>query len=101
MLSLASRQQVHLASSRRQRTRVLAADTKQNEFGHVPKIEADASAVRPAVLSDLMPDNIGLISEAPGLQNLEPLRQQRVWTPKIQVRSRSGQFAHRKCPNFG
>ena len=60
MFALARRQQVHLSSSRSQRAGVLAAHTEQNQFGDIAEVEADAAAVRAAILPNFVPNDIGL-----------------------------------------
>src|SRR5215510_8928001 len=67
MLALAGRQKIHLPTAARQRARVPAAHAKQDELGHVTEIEADAASVGAAVLAHLVPDQVGLVGEAPGL----------------------------------
>src|SRR5262245_16631744 len=65
MLALARRQQIHLPPSRRQRARVLAAHAEEKQLGHVAEIEADPAAIGAAVLAHLVPDDVGLVAEAP------------------------------------
>src|SRR5215211_8586888 len=72
MLPLACGQEVHLASAGRERARVLALHAKQNELGHVTEVKADAAAVGTAVLTHLVPDNVGFVREAPSFHHCQP-----------------------------
>src|SRR5215813_10196398 len=65
VLALARRQQVHLAAAGRERSSILAAHAEQDQLGHVAEIKADAAPIRAAVLPDLVPDDVGLVGEAP------------------------------------
>src|SRR5439155_16168369 len=69
MFALTRRQQIHLATPRRKRTRVLAAHTEQNQLCNVAEIEPDPAPVRAAILAHLVPDNIGLVDEPPSLHD--------------------------------
>src|SRR5262249_15670645 len=96
VLALARRQQIHLPPSRRQRARVLATHAEQNELGHVAEIEADPAPARPPILAPLVPDDVGLVAEAPCLHHREPVGQERVRAPQIEVRSRRGELVDRQ-----
>src|SRR5262245_4321138 len=96
VLALARRQQIHLPPSRRQRARVLATHAEQNELGHVAEIEADPAPVGAAILAHLVPDDVGLVAEAPCLHHREPVGQERVRAPQIEVRSRRGELVDRQ-----
>src|SRR5262245_35379345 len=95
MLPLARRQQIHLPPPRRQRARVLAAHAEQNQLRYVAEIEADTAAVRAAVLAHLVPDDVGLVAETPGLHHREALGQERVRAPQIKVRGRRRELPDR------
>lgn len=64
MLAFARLDHVYLTAAGRQRSRVFAANAKEDEFGHVAEIEADAAAILP----DFMPDDIGFVGELYGSQ---------------------------------
>src|SRR5262245_35908433 len=85
MLALARRQQIHLPPSRRQRARVLAAYAEQQELSHIAEIEADPAAIGATVLAHLVPNDVGLVAEAPRLHYCEALGQERVRAPQIQM----------------
>ena len=87
MLALAALDHVDLAASGRLGAHVLAAGAEQQDLGHVAEIEADAAPVRAAVLADLVPDDVGLVVEPPGAQDLEPLGQECVRHPEIAMRA--------------
>src|SRR5919199_2566674 len=70
VLAFAGGQVVDLASGRRQGAHVAAADTKQDELGHVAEVEADPTPVAVAVRADLVPDDVGLVLEPPAAQGL-------------------------------
>src|SRR5205823_5637333 len=65
VLALAARQQIDLAPARSTCARVLAVHTEQNELGNVAKVETDATAVRAAVPSYLVPNEIRFVLESP------------------------------------
>lgn len=87
MLSFAAGKKVNLPSSRCKGSGILATHPKEDELGYVPEIETDATAVRAAVLSDLVPDEVAFVFESPGFHNRDTIGQQRVRNPKIQVGS--------------
>jgi hypothetical protein len=96
MLALARGQQIDLSPSRREGAGVLAADAEQDQFGDVAEVEADAAAVRAAVLADLVPDDVGLVGEAPRLHHGEAIGQHRVGAPQIKVRRRCRYLRNRE-----
>jgi hypothetical protein len=63
----------------------LPARSKQQEFRHIAKIEANTSAIRAAILASLVPNNVGFISEAPTFHDLKAFQQERVGTPEIEM----------------
>src|SRR5690606_26507222 len=67
VLALAALDHVDLASTGIERAGVPSAHTEQQQFGDVSKIEADTAAVRAAILTDLVPDDVGDVAEAPPL----------------------------------
>lgn len=87
MFSLARRQKVDLSSSGRERAGVLAAHAEQDQLRDIAKIKTDASPIRAAVLADLVPDNVGFVSEAPRFHHFQAVRQQRVGAPQVKMGS--------------
>ena len=85
VLSFARFNHVHLASRRRKRPHG-TSNTEKNELGDVSEVESHTPAVRTAVFAPLGPDDVGDITEPPGLHDLQPLGQKGVGNPKIQVR---------------
>ena len=65
MLALTSPSVVYLSAAGRQRSRVLPSNAKEQNFRDVAKIEADASAIGPAIFPELAPNDHGLIIKAP------------------------------------
>src|SRR5262249_5284225 len=65
MLALAGGEKIHLPTAGRKRARIPALDAEQDQFGHVAEVEADAAPVGAAVLAHLVPDEVGLVGEAP------------------------------------
>jgi len=45
MLPLATAEVIHLRATGFQRARILAADSKQHKFGHVPKVKPNTSSI--------------------------------------------------------
>src|SRR6516164_4426568 len=87
---------IDLPPSRRERAGVLAAHAEQNQFRYVAEIEADATAIRTAVFADFVPDDVGLVAEAPRLHHREAVGQQRIRAPQVNVRRRSGELCDRQ-----
>jgi len=85
MLPLARCNHVDLTAPRCKRSCVLAADPKQDHFGYVPKIKAHATAIGAAILPNLVPDDIGFVSEAPRPQDLYAFWEKGIWNPKIKM----------------
>src|SRR3990172_9564576 len=83
MLLLAANEDVDLASTGRQRPEA-APHSEQEKLCHVPEIETDPPAVWPAVLPDLVPNDVGLVREPPSLHDAETLGESRVWAPEVQ-----------------
>src|SRR5690349_6102575 len=69
VLALARRQEIYLSATRRQGARVLAAHAEQDELGYVAEIEADAAPIGAAILAHLVPNDVGLVGEAPGFHD--------------------------------
>src|SRR5262245_17417643 len=96
MLALAGGEKIHLPTARRKRARIPALDAEQDQFGHVAEVEADAAPVGAAVLAHLVPDEVGLVGEAPRLHHGKTFRQQGVRAPQIKVRYRRRDLPHRQ-----
>ena len=94
MLPLTGREQIYLAPSRRQRPSILAFDTKQKKLGDIPEVEADAPAIRTAVLPNLVPDDVRFVLEAPGRKNEQALFQKGIRDPQVQVTWRRGDLSN-------
>ena len=58
MLALAGLDHVDLAAAWRQRPRILALDTKQQDLRYVSKIEADTATIGSTVFTYFMPDYV-------------------------------------------
>ena len=58
MLALAGLYYVDLAAAWRQRPRILALDTKQQDLRYVSKIEADTATIGSTVFAYFMPDYV-------------------------------------------
>src|SRR5690606_14306092 len=100
MLALARRQKIHLASAGWQRTCILATDTEQDQFRHIAEVEADPTPIWPAILTNLMPDEIGFVREPPRAQNLQAFRKKRVGNPKIKMGGRCTDIGDRKLTDL-
>lgn len=87
MFALAGLDHVDLTSAGIERTGVLAAHAEQDDLGDIPEIEADAASVRPAVLPHLVPDQVGLVLEPPGLHHPQSVGQKGIGHPKIKMSS--------------
>ena len=85
VFALAGFDHVHLPPAWRQRARVLAARAEQENLRHIAEVEAHAASVRSAVLADLVPDNVALVVESPGLHHRKAFRQQRIGHPEIKM----------------
>jgi hypothetical protein len=100
MFPLLRCQEINLATTGRKRARVGSTNAKENEFGHIPKVEPHSSPIGPPVLSDLVPYNIAFVVEAPRLQYANSIRQQRVGYPQVQVRGIRRHVVDGQCGDF-
>ena len=57
-----------------ERTRIFAAHTTQDQLCNIPKVKPDAPPIRAAVLSNLVPNNVRLVPEAPCSPSLQALQ---------------------------
>lgn len=81
MFPLSSGQKIDLAPARCQSANILTSHSKQHEFGNIAKVETDAPAVWPAILTDLVPHEVALVFETPRFHDLESFRQKSIWNP--------------------
>jgi len=65
----------------------MASHTEKDGFRDVAKVEAHTPPVAAAVLSDFVPNDHGLVGEAPLLEDAEPLRNQGIRYPKVAMRT--------------
>src|SRR5581483_2510834 len=73
MLPLPGRHEIDLAASGRFRARVLPLHPEEQNLGDVPEVKAHTTAVRSTVFPDLVPDEIGLVAEAPCREDAEAI----------------------------
>jgi hypothetical protein len=48
-------------------------DCKKQEFRYITEVKTNAASIGTAIFADLVPHDIGFVSESPGLDNLEGL----------------------------
>ncbi len=96
MFSLAGSDIVDLCAAWPKGACVLAANTEKQQLRNVAKIETDPASIAGAVLAELMPNYVGFVAKPPGFHHLQPLRQQGIRHPKIEVRGRGAYFDDRK-----
>ena len=85
MLTFTSVHDVHLRSTWLERPSILAARTEKKDFSYVAEIKTNPASIWPAILADLLPDDIRLVFEAPSVQYSQPIGQQSIRDPKVQV----------------
>src|SRR5664280_969320 len=100
MFTLARSEQIHLPPTRRKRSCVLAAHTKQNILGDVAEINANAAAIRAAVFTDLMPDDVRLVGKTPSLHHRDSIGQQCIWAPQVEMRCWRKNLRHRQSSDL-
>jgi len=61
---------------------LLRAHAKQDKLRDIAEVEAAAPAIGTAIVADFVPDEIGLIAEAPSLHDGKTLRQKAFGTHK-------------------
>jgi len=64
MLALAGENDVERPPARLERPH-MATHAEEQELGHIPVVEADASSVRSSILPDLVPDEVSFVCEGP------------------------------------
>src|SRR5690606_34246776 len=74
--------------------------TKQHQFGDVAEVEANAAPIRPAILADLVPDEIAFVGESPGFKHLDSFGQQGIRHPQIEVGRVGCQLFNRQRHDF-
>ena len=85
---------IDLPATGTERSRVLPAHAKQDKLRDIAEIEADTTAVGAAVFADLVPDDIGLVGEAPRLHRGETIREESIRHPQVEMGSFLGDVAH-------
>ena len=65
MFALPSRQEIHLATATGEGPGILPMNPEQQDFRNVAEVETDATPVRPAILPNLVLDDVRLVLEAP------------------------------------
>ncbi len=73
-----------------------AANAEQQDFGDVAEVKADPASVRPAVLADFVPDDVGLVGKSPRRHHGEALRKQGVRDPQIEMGRLAANLGHGK-----
>jgi hypothetical protein len=58
---------------------------EQQQFSRIPKIKPNASPIRAAIFADLVPYDVGFVSESPRFQHIEPFAQEGVWNPQVEM----------------
>jgi len=91
VLPLSCGKEIDLPSSGRKRPCVPSAHAEQQDLGHVTEVESNASAVGAAVLSDLVPDDVGFVVESPCFHHFEPFGQHGIGAPKVKMGRRLGE----------
>ena len=86
MLAFARGEQIDLTTAGCKRARILPAHSKEDEFGHIAKIEPNPASIRTTILTNLVPDDVRLVVKAPGLHYRQAFRQKGVWTPQVKMR---------------
>ena len=96
VLPLLCPEQIHLGPGRGQRPVPAAPNAKEQDFRHVPEVEPHAPAVRFSVLADLLPDDIALVLESPGLHDRKAVGKQGIGDPQIQMALLRRHLRHRQ-----
>jgi hypothetical protein len=78
-------QEIDLPAARGQGARVFSPNAHQNQFGDVAKVETDPSSIGAAVFAYLVPDQVGLVGEAPCVHDRQSFRKQGVGHPQVQM----------------
>jgi hypothetical protein len=58
-----------LTPSGRERASVFSAHPKKHQLCHVSEVETDTAAIGTAILSDLVPHEVGFVGEAPSFHD--------------------------------
>ena len=99
MFAFASRHQVHLPPARSECAHA-PTDSEENQFGHIAKIETHTTPVWSAVLANLVPHDVSLVSESPAAHRLQTFSQEGVWNPEVQMAPCCGEGGHRQFENL-
>src|ERR1700731_3809580 len=99
MFTFSSGEGVHLRSPWFKRSHA-SANAKQHQLRYIAKIKSDASPVRSTVFTNLEPNNIRFVGEAPRLHHSEAFHQEGVRTPQVKMRSGRSKVRDRQIENF-
>lgn len=70
VLSYERKELVDLTAAGLKRPRGLSPYAKQDHLRHIAKIEPHATPVRSTILTNLVPNQVGLVGEIPSIENL-------------------------------
>ena len=59
--------------------------TKKNELRDIAIVKANPTTIRPAIFSNLEPNDIGFVVEAPRFHRLKPPCQKGIGAPKVEM----------------
>lgn len=99
MLSLSGRENVSLCPPWFKRSHT-STNTKQYKLSDIPKVKPDSPSIWPAVFSNLVPDQIGLIGKTPALHHFKTFCKKSIWNPKIKVCLRCSYSIDRQLQDF-
>jgi len=74
--------------------------SEQQKLSNVAEVEPHSAAIRPAIFSHLVPNEIGLVLEPPRLHHFQPLGEQGVGAPQIKVALLGRECTDRECPDL-
>jgi hypothetical protein len=72
VLLLSADDNVNLPTTRRKGPKV-ALHTEEQKLGHVAEVEADAPSIGTTIFANLVPYDVGFVTESPGLHNMKGL----------------------------
>src|SRR6266567_7713192 len=79
----------------------MPACSEKDQLGDIPIVESDTSIVWAAILTNLQPDDVGFVFEAPGLHRFQSPGEQGIGTPEVKMGLFSGDLGdlrrQRKC----
>ena len=94
VLALHCPENVYLPPSWGKCASVLASSSEEHELCRIPEIETHSTSVRTAVFANLVPDDVGLVLEAPRFHDAKPLGKKRIGNPQVEMRSRKDQICN-------